>query len=328
MSNTTAKIDAEEREEPKTSLKSLFHDTKVDGGKKSVWQMTLETFGMAEGTSHQNDVTTDSFETALRLLQGMIQDVQDIHPKWKFTFTPLRQFDATVDDLLTAFVLWSRKEQGEPMTYNVSNAFRRLESYATWMEDHRDFLESPLTADSVKQAAIAWQQKMTYAPSGQLVWWFDFEALDLKLIRSSMLPYSDSLRYMVWLSHLVMFDKNAQEQGMLIVQNMASKSMIATMTMVPMELGTKIDRFTIGVLPIKMKSCYIYNHRGWFRILSGLMKPFMSKKMTSRMILLSKEDVKVKLQEKIGQENIPMSFQELGGSLEKDIIFGKYITLD
>lgn len=316
-------MDESKVEESVVDVHALFLNTKVDGGKKSVWQMTRETFGMADGNSHKDDITTETFETAMQMIQTMLTSVKDEHPKWQFTLTPLELLGATLDDLLRAFVMWCKKD-GET-TYNVSNAFRRLDSYATWMEQHRNDLSDPLTVDSIRAAAHAWQLKVTHANSGHAVWWIDLGSIDGHSIKTRISHY-DSLRFVVWLTHIVLLDQKAQEHGLIVVQAMGSKPMMQTLTMIPMDLGTKIDRYTIGILPIKMKTCYIFNHRPWLGLLLGIMKPFMSKKMRSRMVAIpAKDNPQSVIDEAIGRDNIPIGIEGLEGTLDEDIVFGQYV---
>lgn len=318
----TASKDEEEDASMK-DFKTLVHETKVDGG-KSVWAMTLETFGMADGSkSKKDDVRAETEEEAMGSIKSMLAGCKEDSPKWQFTLTPLDALNATLDDILRAFVLWSKKD--DETTYNVTRAFARLEMYATWMEDHREALETPLTVDSVTIAAHAWQCKATHDAKGHLIWWVDIGAIDIPAIKGSIL-YSESLRYFVWLSHVIMLDKQAQKNGILVVEGMGNKGLIATMTMVPMELGTQLDRLTIGILPIKMKAFYIFNHKRWLSVLMGMMKPFMSKKMRQRMIVINqKQDPQKILDEELGRDCIPIGFAGLEGKLEDDIIFGNHI---
>ena len=131
---------------------------------------------------------------------------------------------------------------------------------------------------------------------------------------------------------------------------MAFKGMWEVMTMFPMDLGTKLDRLTIGTLPIKMKSCYILNSAKWLNIMMALIKPFMSKKMRSRMIMLqpdkkkdaekeeetddnnkdnnkTKSNIQQRLEDDLGIDCIPKDFGGFTGTTcESDIVFGHYIT--
>lgn len=306
-----------------------MHKTKVDGGKKSAWKMTLETLGMADGgTRQKGDVVCSTEAEAMAKLKEMVGGMtldadMPKHSKWRFKLSPLEPLNATVDDLLRAFVLWSCKEDQEE--FNVSKAFRRLDSYVTWMEDHRKELEEPLTVESVRNAVQAWNLKLTHSSEGHLVWWLDFGAFDMTAIKSTV-SSSESLRYMVWLSHIVMLDKKAQENGTILMQSMGHKGMIETFTMVSMDLSTKMDRFTMGVIPVKMKALYMFKHSLWLAILMGMMKPFLSKKIRERFITVPKNvDLQALLEEKVGRDCIPVGYSGLTGVVEKDIVFGEYV---
>jgi hypothetical protein len=67
----------------------------------------------------------------------------------------------------------------------------------------------------------------------------------------------DSLRAFVWYSHYVMYDESVQENGLIFIESVAKLGIIKTMTLVPMKVGAKLDRLTIGVLPVKMNAIYI-----------------------------------------------------------------------
>lgn len=307
------------------AILSVLQNSKVDGGKKSAWQMTKETFGMSEGGRRQkDDVLCDTPEEAMNSLKSLyLASKSESDKKWEFSLTPLEPLNATHDDLLRAFVLWSFKEG--PGNYNVSKAFRRLESYASWMEDHRKDLEEPLTVQSILEASKAWNMKLTHDKYGRLVWWIAFGEIDTEAIKSKI-SLQDSLRYCVWLTHVVLFDKKAQENGMVLMQSLGNKGMVATLTLVPMDLGTKLDRLTIGVLPLKMNELYLFHHGLWVSMLMGLMKPFMSKKMRERLKVVPRNtDLQVALDESVGRDTIPVGFAGLTGEVENDIIQTDFI---
>jgi hypothetical protein len=307
-----------------SDLKKMLHDTKVDGGRKSVWQMTVETFGMADGGNEKKeDVICSTLEEAVSSLEAMLKAEKDKHPKWQLTLVPFDQFNATLADLIRAFCCWVKKD-GENF-YNVSKAFRRLDVYATWMEDHRADLEKPLTKDSIREVADLWMMKLTPdAKSKGIVMWLDVGALDLTGIRQHVTQ--DSLRYTVWQCHLVMFDKRAQDNGLVVVQAMGFKGMIETFTMVPMDLGTKLDRLTIGVLPLKVKSIIMFNHRRWLSIVMTLLRPLLGKKMRQRITIVPKnQEPQAVLDEAVGRDSIPVGFGGLNGNVEEDIIYGQYL---
>ena len=179
-------------------IKKLMTETKVEGG-KSAWAMTLETFGMYDGKKKKGDIITDNFDEAFQKIQELAE------PKdWTFPLTPFADFNATKEELLKAFVHWSKKGDDGDTRYNPSKAMRRLEAYVEWMA--KNCAEMDLKGTSMKEAADAWKMQVTHDEQGRLVWWIDLAALDLKFIKANVSP-QDTLRYFVWLSHLVLFDK-------------------------------------------------------------------------------------------------------------------------
>ena len=88
-----------------------------------------------------------------------------------------------------------------------------------------------------------------------------------------------------------------------------------SMTLVPMKLSVKLDRFTIGVMPVKMKAIAIIDAPRWMGMLMKVFSVFMSKKMMKRMVILKEWG---KIAEITGQACIPAGFGECGGTFTKD----------
>lgn len=252
------------------------------------------------------------------------------HQRWDFRASPHEYFGMTLEDTFAAFVQWAKKEAEDgdeaadmEVAFNASKAFRRIESYADWMEDNaEDIVDSPLTADSVKEASKAWGMKCSIDKNGHFVWWLDFKQLDKDGIRNKV-PLKDSFRYMVWYAHFIMFNENAQENGMLFIEAVAHVGFIESITLVPMSLGAKLDRLTIGILPIKMKALYVLQSPTWMDMMSKVMSMFLSKKMKERIHVVKEFSV---IEEVAGKECIPMPFGELEGSLAVDLIEAKYYS--
>lgn len=333
----------EEKDASLHDLKKLMHETKVqDGGEhKSLWQMTKETMGMAEGgKTKSTDTLVDTEPEALSAIKQMIEQAKEKdaarkHPHpgmWEFQWTPLKEFNATLDDVLLAFCRWTKKDNDDTpeanTTMNIHKAFHRLQSYAQWMYDARGDLEESLTVDSFKGAAKAYDMKLTHDSSGRIVWWFDLPKSDMNAIKEKTITISESLRYFVWSAHIVILDKEAQVNGLLFIQDMKDISFWKLMTAFPSDLGAKLDRLTIGVLPIQMKGLYVLNADGWMKLLLGLMKAFMSKKMRQRIVALGKKDDTATILMDVvgGPQYVPVGCCGLEGTAEKDIIFGTYIT--
>ena len=333
-----------------SDMKKVFHDTKVDG--KSVWTVSMETLTMADGGKwKKNDRIAHTEPEALEIMHEMIRQAKekckknDDKERWDMPWTPLKEFNATVDDILISFCKWAKvdvddehgkKEASESgvdaavvhSVMNVTKAFHRLESYVNWMHDHRDKLKEPLTVESLRPASKYLGMKLSYDKQGCLVWWCDLKDMDLEAIRTRKLSVLEFLRFFVWAMHLIVLDKQAQENGMLIVEDIRKMSFWACMTTFPMEVNTALDRMTIGCLPIKMKACYVMNAATWLHVMMNIMKPFMSKKMRQRIIIIHKNQNAQEIISDVlgGPEFILNGCCGLTGSLEKEIVFGEYFT--
>jgi CRAL/TRIO domain len=256
---------------------------------------------------------------------------------------PLNEFQATQDELFIAFLKWSvkdpsdaddkkKKSKKNPMeddtntkskTFNVTKASRRLDSYFEWMrENMADTLKDrPLTWESIQAAAKIWDIQVTVDDEGRFVWWIDLGVMDQEAIKS-MAPL-EHVRYVVWFSHLVMLDTHAQDNGAVIVENCGRIGFFKMMTLVPMELSAKLDRLTIGILPVKMKAVHVFGAATWMHVIIGLMRPFMSKKMRERMIIINekKTDMQAYCDNLVTRKHIPKGFCGLQGEVERDAFY-------
>ena len=320
----------------------------MDGKRYSFLSATLETFGMRGGHDKKDDVYGSSLDHAMMMLRSMVEPKRQTNSHggaWNFSLTPLQDFDATQDDLLQAFVMWSRKQQAdescattssttipsepEPSyTYNVSKAFRRLEAYVEWMDQNArqvDFTNGM----SMKHIAPVWDMKMTHDKYGRLVWFCDLEALDFDYIKHK-LPHDDTLRYLVWLAHLILFDKGTQQHGVVLVYSIGKVGFMESLTLVPLELQHKFDSLSIGRLPIRVESIIFVNNPTWIKIVLTLVKPFLSWKMTRRLKLIpNKEDPRDYLESALGSDCFPVNMMshQLQGTLEVDLISERFNIL-
>jgi hypothetical protein len=226
-------------------------------------------------------VLVDSLSDGLELLNDYVTERQKTMDKpWALMdLVPLQSFNTTQDQFLTAFLKWAETEDtnSSELKMNVTKARRRLDAYFAWMEDNRKDFEDPLTLESILPASKIWDIQITYDKDNTFVWWIDLGRLDKETIKK-MSP-RDHLRYVVWFSHLVMLDKNAQENGAMIIEDLGMIGFWKMATLVPTELGAKMDRLTIGILPVKMKKIYVFGAARWMHLLMGLLKPFLGKKM-------------------------------------------------
>jgi len=307
---------------------------KKHGDGTNVIKESITTFSNPDGSDKKGDakISADNMDQALQSLKELVQKAKDAEEKkkkkskstakWDFGTSPHAQFGKTFDDTLKAFLLWARTEE-EKKEINVSKAFRRLESYASWMDDTGTVLvEPPLSASSVKDALEIWQMKSSVsAKTKNLVWWFDMGAIDTEITKK--MSADDSLRAFVWFSHYVMYHPSAQEEGMLVVENCDKIGFYKMITMMPMKLGTQLDRLTIGVLPVKTKKFYLLETPRWIDVFMKILGAFMSKKMKSRMYLCKDWS---EIENKLGGECIPKGWGKLEGSLDVGCVPEEYAS--
>ena len=321
MDEKVSKPEGEEETNLSTMKKML--DTKVDG-KKSVWAMTLETFGMADAKNKKNDILVDTLPEALEIFNDYVTELKKEDDNL-MTLVPLEEFKATQDQFLTAFLRWAENESTKDETkrqINVSKARRRLDAYFEWMKANAENFEEALTIESIAPAAKIWDIQISYDEDGHFWWWIDIGGADKEKIKK--LEPKDHLRYMVWFSHFMMFDTRAQENGCKLIEDMGQIGFLKAMTLVPPDLGAKLDRLTIGILPVKMKALYVSGAARWMGLLMGLKKPFMGKKMLERVIMVPKnKDLQEFCDELVTRKNIPKDFCGLQGEAARDLMFEK-----
>jgi hypothetical protein len=291
-----------------------------------------KTLSNPDGSEKKGDVIIPTLEEALPYLKDLVEKskAKTKNPKkakkWDFATSPHAQFGKTLDDTFMAFLKWARRTKGGSKNdINVSKAFRRLESYAEWMDDTgTDLTVPPLTASSVKRGLEAFKMTAGVDKTGDLglLWWIDVSKMDRNLIQKELAP-EETLRAFVWYSHFLLYNEMAQEKGMTVVQNIDKLGLIASFTLIPAKLSSKLDRLTIGVLPIKMKAAYMLDSPAWMNIFMGLMSMFMSKKLKERIINIKDWG---KLQDYVPAELIPKGFGKLEGSFDQDICVKEYFS--
>ena len=122
-----------------------------------------------------------------------------------------------------------------------------------------------------------------------------------------------------------MFDAKAQDNGIVLLEDLDKIGFWAAMTIIPMELSTKMDRLTIGVLPVKTKAIYMFGCARWTTLMMSLMKPFLSKKMRDRMIVVYDDQDRQEFADNLlDQDNIPDGFCLLKGGLAHNFSIEKF----
>merc|ERR1712224_261981 len=149
-----------------SDMKKVFMDTKIsldgkDGKKKSIWAVSMETFGMAHGKDGEGDLWLETVEQGVPMLRNYIKekdrklfeerekdkkkkkssdDASSYFESW-MDLVPLEEFHATQSQFLKAFLRWATKDkedavddENKHLIVNASKARRRLDSYFDWMK--------------------------------------------------------------------------------------------------------------------------------------------------------------------------------------------------
>jgi len=303
------------------------------------WKGVLDSYRdiikSAEGKEHGSDVHTDDLNEGLEIIRSLVQEkVEESRSAgeessvWFFRSVPCNEFGRTLDDVYVAFLRWASVEPNQfeecglkgginkRGSINVSKAFRRLESYAHWMESVGG-LEN-LTAASVKPTSDLMYFRVTYDDCGRVVWWLDLGQTQFTALRE--LPDTSILRLFVWLAHLIMFEEKAQENGVVFFESMSYVGFWQYMTMLPLNVGLALDKYMVGVIPVRTKLVVFLKRPFWVDVMYGLLQFFLPKRMKRRVDMPSKANQKA-AEETVGDVNcIPVGFDDLQGTLEVDLI--------
>ncbi|KAL7440138.1 hypothetical protein ACHAXH_007874 [Discostella pseudostelligera] len=296
----------------------------------------------ADGVDLQGDVYAQNMEDGLISLQTMVHDARlgSNDDDWTFSKAPLADFGKTVDDVLLAFLRWSvvdnKASQDDKICkliggvntvqtmdthrINVSKAFRRLTSYIHWMQSvSTDLADPPLTFESISPSLSTFHIHATHDSCNRLVWWVNLGKTNMPAFKSQ--SPRDTTRIFVWLAHLLFLDERAQQNGLVVIDDMAEIGFWTYMTMLPLHVGISVDRFLISVTPLKAKNVVLMHLPRWAEIGYGLLSWFLTAKMKSRVTIVSKSEEIETLEKIVGGANfIPRDFGDWNGVLESDIV--------
>lgn len=283
----------------------------------------------ASGTQREGDVFAETMEEALALLTNMVSAAASEQKQWHFRNAPIREFGLELEDIFKAFLNWAAVDgavddearchrrggvNGRHATINVSKAFRRLDRYAAWIDaTGDDLVQPPLTASSLRKAWEAFSMNLSYDDCDRLVWWLDLGRTDLDAVRA--LPPKEIIRLYVWFSHLMLFDKNGQHNGVVFVQSFATISFWSFMTMLPLELGIRVDEFMISVIPLKTKIVLFLERPPWVKFGYSLVNAFLTRAMKKRVLMVPSKNPQQWVEDVVGVDCIPIEFDGLNGRL-------------
>lgn len=333
---------------PDSSSTSSFNSNEFFGifsELNTSWFALLQTFrsifGSAGGTDSRRDVFADTMEEALPVLKDMIASSSKQH-KWETleSVIPFHEFDQEngLDDLFSAYLHWSVSDgapnppekcsleggvNGQHSRINVSKAYRRLEGYASWMKRALgDIQDPPLTAASISHVWKLFPMKLTYDECNRIVWWLDVAKIDLPLLKTEV-ESSDISRLFVWLAHFLLFQTEAQSNGIVFVSSLNQIGFWPFMTMLPVDLGMQLNEFVISIIPVKTNFVLLLERPAWAKFAFQLLKPFLGGNMQRRVVVIEEGLYAPEfVYEVLGHDpkSIPLGVEGYEGSPEADFI--------
>jgi hypothetical protein len=226
----------------------------------------------------------------------------------------------TKDDVHKAFLFWAQKEEDvKANVFNVSKAMRRFQTFAATQEKHYSetgWFKDPVYLSDVEISRKNMPIDVLLEPlkgtpadkslDGCLLWGIDLAKVnmgDIDFTKPGATPV-DLCRSMWYLLLSSVFDKASQHPGVVLVENIGymglGDMMSFSSAFKPVEKD--LNELFYGCVPLKLKKIIIVNSPWWINVLMGIMRLFMSRKMSSRI----KNDSMEKMYSRIGgKQNLP-----------------------
>lgn len=258
-----------------------------------------------EGKDKKGDVRIQGLAGAMAVLSGMVPPDE---PKFEFTGLHLGVGACdgkTVEDVHRTFLLWSQKpEDRESDSFNVSKAFRRLTAFADYLAAMFDkYFATPVDLGAPDIVAASRLMELLVprdvdAETGAVMWIMDMSRWDMsKYGDLSSLGTSHKAVMRWFFSFMVrsMWDEVTATEGVVIVQMFGSvglRGMLKAQGLFkPIE--DDMNKLFYGVMPLKMKKCYLVGCPWWLSALMACMRLFISKKMSQRIKNIAKREAEV-----------------------------------
>jgi len=255
-----------------------------------------------------DEILTGSTEEALARLHEMVQGAaSDEERLWQLNGVHLGTFASegkTMDDVLLAFLQWCQKDEDRAACrFNLSKAMRRLTAFATFQDKHYEqFFDTPVDPSEAEfqkaHKMMALDIPSWTTDTGCALWTLDVKEVDVSEAWSDRAM----VRYMWFVMLKSLFDEACCQEGVVIVENIDC----GARTFYKLSGATKNTEAVFlemcyGAMPFKMKKCIITGSPWWMNMMLGVMRMFMSTKMSKRIV---NTDMKG-LHREVGAHNLP-----------------------
>lgn len=253
-----------------------------------------------DGDEQKDDqVITGNQEEALKALQALVtKDKQDSEAKstlWDFRSVHLGHGIAkgkSIDDVCYSFLRWCQKEEDRTSNrYNVTKAFRRMKAFAQFADKHFDtYFSTPIDMCEPEiqtaQKMLNFQICQQLSKCGAVIWVIDLASVDTKVDVSEV----GMMRINWYIMLASLFDPPVQTEGIIMLQSLA----ISFGTMIKINskfksIEKELNTLFYGTMPLKMKCCILVGSPWWITVLLRIMRLFISKKMSARLVNIDLE---------------------------------------
>ena len=196
---------------------------------------------------------------------------------------------------------------GSSGVYNVSKALRRIEQYCVFCTDNFELFNTPLTEAEIMEKAGCYiggrdMFQMLYNPKerNSLVMLMNLPTMEEveELTKAPSRIKGNMARGIFLMQHRLMYMPDAQVKGMVFLADYKNVSLKELMKMDQMfksdrKLEAAFQKMFQGVFPVRMTKFCLMNEPWWMRLLMTFIKPFLSKKMKSRIQFLGNDKKKI-----------------------------------
>lgn len=224
----------------------------------------------------------------------------------------------TKDDVYRAFLLWAQKEEDvENKSFNVSKAFRRFDTFATAQEKHYSktgYFKEPVYYSDIEKVKAIFPIEIGAEPlkntpkekslDGCLWWGIDLNICTHFDLKKHGFEPSDLVQFLWYYLLNSIFDTVSCHPGVILCEDMGYMGLgdMMSMSSAMKPIESDLNELFYGCVPLKMKKIIIVNSPWWISVLLGIMRLFMSRKMSSRI----KNDTVEKMYSRVGgKQNLP-----------------------
>lgn len=190
--------------------------------------------------------------------------------KWSFQYSVHSTFGKSLDDVYRIFLRWTGVElEDGRFLYDATMAFRRIKSYATWLDKSgKQLHDPPLNDDDMKIAQNVLKFTHSYDKHGRLVMWRNLPKI--KIEEHKKLSSNQIFRAAAWYVHFAMFDESAEKHGLIMVVSFSESDKLPWVLAQEFRVNVSIQGLTLKASNINLVNIIYTNVKiPWLRSMWG-----------------------------------------------------------